>query len=52
MVEYGLLASQTSNFLGDFFWQMRILLGSIPLWQMMVAGAVLVMTLHWLLKSR
>ena len=52
MVEYGLLVSNTSDFLGDFFWQMRIFLGSMSLWQMIVAGAVLVMTLHWLLKSR
>lgn len=52
MVEYGLLASKTSDFLGNFFWQMKILLGAMPLWQMIVAGAILVITLHWLLKSR
>ena len=52
MVEYGLLASQTSNFLGDFFWQMRILLGSMPLWQLVGAGVVLFALLHWLLKTR
>ncbi len=52
MVEYGLLASKTSDFLGDFFWQMNILLGSMPLWQMIVACLVMVSLLHWLLKSR
>jgi hypothetical protein len=52
MVEYGLLASKTSNFLGDFFWQMKILLGSMPLWQIVCAGIVLVAILHFLLKSR
>jgi hypothetical protein len=52
MVEYGLIASKTSSFLGDFFWQMKIFLGSMPLWQMIGAGVVLVALLHWLLKSR
>jgi len=52
MVEYGLLASRTSDFLGEFFWQMKILLGSMPLWQMIGGGIVLVALLHWLLKSR
>ena len=52
MVEYGLLASRTSYFLGDFFWQMKILLGSMPLWQMIGAGVILVVLLHWLLKTR
>jgi hypothetical protein len=52
MVEYGLLLSQTSNFLGEFFWQMKNLLGSMPLWQMIGAGVILVALLHWLLKSR
>jgi hypothetical protein len=52
MVEYGLLVSKTSGFLGDFFWQMKILLGSMPLWQIVGAGVVLVAALHWLLKSR
>ncbi len=52
MVEYGLLASRASDFLGEFFWQMKILLGSMPLWQMIGAGIVLVALLHWLLKSR
>jgi hypothetical protein len=52
MVEYGLLVSKTSGFLGDFFWQMRILLGSMPLWQIVGAGVVLVAALHWLLKAR
>ena len=52
MVEYGLLLSQTSSFLGDFFWQIQSLLGSMPLWQMIGAGVVLFALLHWLLKSR
>jgi hypothetical protein len=52
MVEYGLLASKASDFLGDFFWQMKILLDSMPLWQMIGAGVILVALLHWLLKSR
>ncbi len=52
MVEYGLIVSKTSDFLGDFFWQMQVLLGSMPLWQMIIAGALLVAFLHWLLKSR
>jgi hypothetical protein len=52
MVEYGLLASKTSDLLGDFFWQMRILLGSMPLWQIVGAGVILVAILHWFLKSR
>ena len=52
MVEYGLLASRASDFLGEFFWQMKNLLGSMPLWQMIGAGVILVALLHWLLKSR
>jgi hypothetical protein len=52
MVEYGLLASKTSDFLGDFFWQMKILLGSIHLWKIIGAGIVLVAILNWLFKSR
>ena len=52
MVEYGLLASKASDFLGDFFWQVKILLGSMPLWQLIGAGVVLFALLHWLLKSR
>ena len=53
MVEYGLLVSKSvSNFLGDFFWQMQVLLGAMPLWQVIVAGVLLVAFLHWLLKSR
>jgi hypothetical protein len=52
MVEYALFASRTSDFLGNFFWQMKIFLGSMPLWQMIVAGVILVTFLHWLLKSR
>lgn len=52
MVEYSLLASKASDFLGDFFWQMRILLGSMALWQIIGAGVVLVAILHGLLKSR
>ena len=42
MVEYGLLASRASDFLGDFFWQMKVFLGAMPLWQMIVAGVLLV----------
>jgi len=45
MVEYGLLASKTSDFLGDFFWQMKILLGSMPLWQIIGAGVLLIAAL-------
>lgn len=52
MVEYGLLASKASDFLGDFFWQMKIFLSAMPLWQMIGAGALLVVFLHWLLKTR
>jgi hypothetical protein len=52
MVEYGLLASRASDFLGDFFWQMKILMGSMPLWQIVGAGVVLVVILHWFFKSR
>jgi hypothetical protein len=52
MVEYGLLASKTSDFLGDFFWKMKILLGSMPLWQIIGAGVLLIAALHWLFKSR
>ena len=52
MVEYGLLASRASDFLGDFFWQMKVFLSAMPLWQMIVAGVLLVALLHWLLKTR
>ncbi len=51
MVEYGLLASRASDFLGDFFWQMKILLGSLPWWQIVIACVVLVAILHCLFKS-
>jgi hypothetical protein len=46
MVEYGLLAPKTSNFLCGFFWQMKVFLGSMPLWQMIGAGFILVALLN------
>jgi hypothetical protein len=37
-VEYGLMASKAFEITADFFWQLRAVWNSTPLWAIIVAG--------------
>jgi len=52
LAEYGLLASKSSEFISEFFWQLQSAWHATPRWVVIAAAAALVLAFYLAFKKR